>query len=123
MSVGGSVVEPIVAELINERTLIDLLTKGNTGEGSRYNVKVPAGLVPFSPAALRGGWQVWWASEYGLGDYYLLLPPANSPDEQFIVRRSLKDWQWKLSGSELPQPMRVELAQEIVKQHKEKKEE
>jgi hypothetical protein len=39
------------------------------------------------------------------------------------VRLSLKEWQWKLSGIDLPEPMRIQLAQEIVKQQNEKKDE
>jgi hypothetical protein len=123
MGIGGSMLEPIVAQLINEQTLIDLLSKGKTGDGSGGSIKVPTDLAPFSQSALSSGWQTWWASEYGLGDYYLHLPPGKSVGEQFVVRLSLKEWQWKLSGIDLPELMRMQLAQEIVKQQNEKKDE
>jgi hypothetical protein len=38
------------------------------------------------------------------------------------VRLSLKDLQWKLTGLDLPGPMRIELAQQLVKQRAEKSE-
>jgi hypothetical protein len=123
VGIGTSYAEPIVAELLNEQTLIDLLTKGQVGGGGGVGaVKVPAELAPFSKSALQSGWQTWWASEYGLGDYYVYLPPDKTPDKQFKVRLSLKDLQWKLTGLDLPQPMRVELAQQLVKQRAEKSE-
>jgi Protein of unknown function (DUF2939) len=64
MGVGTSFAEPIVARLINEEALVDLLSKGDGGGG----VKVPSELAPFSESALKSGWQTWWASEYGFGD-------------------------------------------------------
>jgi hypothetical protein len=123
VGIGTSYAEPIVAELLNEQTLIDLLTKGQVGGGGGVGaVKVPAELAPFSGSALQSGWRTWWASEYGLGDYYVYLPPDKTPDKQFKVRLSLKDLQWKLTGLDLPGPMRVELAQQLVKQRAEKSE-
>jgi hypothetical protein len=123
VGIGTSYAEPIVAELLNEQTLIDLLTKGQVGGGGGVGaVKVPAELAPFSGSALQSGWRTWWASEYGLGDYYVYLPPDKTPDKQFKVRLSLKDLQWKLTGLDLPGPMRIELAQQLVKQRAEKSE-
>jgi hypothetical protein len=123
VGIGTSYAEPIVAELLNKQTLIDLLTKGQVGGGGGVGaVKVPAELAPFSKSAMQSAWQTWWASEYGLGDYYIYLPPDKAPDKQFKVRLSLKDLQWKLTGLDLPGPMRVELAQQLVKQRAEKSE-
>jgi hypothetical protein len=38
------------------------------------------------------------------------------------VKLSLKEMQWKLAGIDLPQPMRLELAQQLIKQRTEKSE-
>ena len=119
VGVGTSYAEPIVAQLLNEQTLIDILTKGKAGDGS---IKVPAEFAPFSANAMKSGWQTWWASEYGLGDYYVYLPPDKPRDNQFKVKLSLTDMQWKLAGIDLPEPMRLELAQQLVKQRSAEKE-
>jgi hypothetical protein len=116
IGVGTSYAEPIIAQLINEQTLIDLLSKGE-GAGA----KIPADLAPFSKSSLQSGWRTWWSSEYGLGDYYVYLPPDKSRDQQFKVKLSLHDLQWKLAGIDLPKPMLVQLAQQLVKQRGEKK--
>jgi hypothetical protein len=119
VGVGTSYAEPIIAQLLNEQTLIDLLTKGKAGDAS---IKVPAEFAPFSANAMKSGWQTWWASEYGLGDYYVFLPPDKPRDNQFKVKLSLTDMQWKLAGIDLPEPMRLELAQELMKRREAAKE-
>ena len=119
VGVGTSYAEPIIAQLLNEQTLIDLLTKGKAGDGS---IKVPAEFAPFSPNAMKSGWQTWWASEYGLGDYYVYLPPDKPRDNQFKVKLSLTNTQWKLAGIDLPEPMRLELAQQLMKRREAAKE-
>ena len=119
VGVGTSYAEPIIAQLLNEQTLIDLLTKGKAGDQS---IKVPAEFAPFSANAMKSGWQTWWASEYGLGDYYVYLPPDKPRDNQFKVKLSLTDMQWKLAGIDLPEPMRLELAQQLMKRREAAKE-
>ena len=119
VGVGTSYAEPIIAQLLNEQTLIDLLTKGKAGDAS---IKVPAEFAPFSANAMKSGWQTWWASEYGLGDYYVYLPPDKPRDNQFKVKLSLTDMQWKLAGIDLPEPMRLELAQQLMKRREAAKE-
>jgi Protein of unknown function (DUF2939) len=116
IGLGTSYAEPIVAELLNEKTLIDLLSKGEYGGKEGAGGKFPPDLAPFSQSALQSGWRTWWASEYGLGDYYVNLPPDKSPDKQFKVKLSLKEWQWKLAGIDLPEPIKIQLAQELAKQ-------
>jgi hypothetical protein len=112
VGVGTSVAEPIVARLINEKTLMGLLTEGNAGEGA----KVSADLAPFSKSAWGSGWKTWWNSEYRGDDYYVYLQPEKTRDDQFRVKLSLTQWRWKLAGIDLPEPLRVQLAQELVKQ-------
>ena len=94
------------------------LSKGEGGAG----IKVPAEFAPFSANAMKSGWQTWWASEYGLGDYYVYLPPDKPLDKRFKVKLSLTDFQWKLAGIDLPEPMRLELAQELMKRREAAKE-
>jgi hypothetical protein len=116
VGVGTSYAEPMIAQLINEQTLIDLLGKGEGG-----GAKIPADLAPLSKSSLQSDWQTWWSSEYGLGDYYVYLPPDKSHDQQFKVKLSLHELQWKLAGIDLPKPMLVQLAQQLVEAARRKK--
>jgi hypothetical protein len=117
IGVGTSYADPIIARLLNEETLIDLLTKGEGGDG----IKIPADFAPFSSSALKSGWQTWMASEYGLGDYYVRLPPDRPVDTQFRVKLSLTDLRWKLAGIDLPDQTRIALAQQLIKHRESEK--
>jgi len=109
IGLGTSYAEPIVARLINEETLLDLLSKGDAGG----EAKISAELAPFSKSALKSGWTTWLHSEYRGEDYYVYLPPDKPADQQFRVKLSLSPWRWKLAGIDLPQPLRVQLAKEL----------
>jgi hypothetical protein len=109
IGLGTSYAEPIVARLINEETLLDLLSKGNAGG----EAKISAELAPFSKSALKSGWTTWLHSEYRGENYYVYLPPDKPADQQFKVRLSLSRWRWKLAGIDLPQSLRVQLAKEL----------
>ena len=116
LGIGTSHAQPIIARLLTEQSFIDLLSKGEGGAG----IKVPAEFAPFSANAIKSGWQTWSASEYGIGDYYVHLPPDKPLDERFTVKLSLTDFQWKLAGIDLPE--RLKLAQELMKRREAAKE-
>lgn len=110
--VGASLAESLVAQYLNPETLLDLLTKGRAEDGAKVSTKI----APFTTSAWRNAWSVWWNSEYRGTDFYLLMPPEKSKDEQFRVRLSLRGWQWKVTGIDLPDALRMRLAQELLKQ-------
>ena len=51
VGVGTSYAEPIIAQLLNEHTLVDLLTKGKAGD---QNIKVPAEVESRMTARVAG---------------------------------------------------------------------
>jgi hypothetical protein len=116
IGLGTSYAEPIVAQLMNEETLLDLLSEGDAGG----EAKISAELAPFSKSALKSSWTTWLRSEYRGEDYYVYLPPDKPADKQFKVKLSLSRWQWKLAGIDLPRPLRVQLAKELEKQRESK---
>jgi len=113
--VGAALAEPVVAEFLNAETLLDFLNKGSVTDGG----KVSSEIAPFSGASWRDAWQLWWHSEYGPTDFSAYLPPDKSKSEQFKVKLSLRTWQWKLTGIGLPDHLRVQLAQELVRRNHE----
>jgi hypothetical protein len=113
--VGAALAEPVVAEFLNAETLLNFLNKGSVKDGG-----VSSEIAPFSGSSWRDAWQVWWHSEYGPTNFSTYLPPDKSKSEQFKVKLSLRDWQWKLTGIGLPNQLRVQLAQELVRRNHEK---
>ena len=109
--VGAALAEPVVAQFLNAETLLDFLNKGSAKDG----VKVSTDIAPRSGSSWRDAWRVWWHAEYGLTRFRAYLPPDKPKNEQFKVELSLRDWQWKLTGIGLPDKLRVQLAQELVR--------
>ena len=109
--VGAALAEPVVAQFLNAETLLDFLNKGSVKGGG----SISSETAPFSGSTWRNAWRVWWHSEYGLTRFSAYLPPDKSKDEQFKVGLSLRDWEWKLTGIGLPDQLRVQLAQELVR--------
>ena len=120
--VGTSIAEPIVAQLVNEKTLLDLLSKGHfklkgaSGAG-KDRVSELSALAPFTGGNAPNPWQV-WSMEYRGNDVYMYLPPGKPREEQFRVKLNLSGLQWKLSGLDLPKPMLMQLVKEIVGQQR-----
>jgi hypothetical protein len=113
--VGAALAEPVIAQFLNAETLLDFLNKGSVKDGA----KISSEIAPFSGSSWRNAWQVWWHSEYGLTRFHAYLPPDKPKNEQFKVGLSLREWQWKLTGIGLPEHLRVQLAQELVRRKNE----
>jgi hypothetical protein len=111
-SYGRAIAGPVVERLVNEKTLLQLLTKGTVSSG-RSQIQLP--IAPFSLSAGESV-QTWWDTEYGFGDFYVYLPPNKPPDERIRVKLSLSGLQWKLAGVELPEPLAESLTKEIIKE-------
>jgi hypothetical protein len=113
--IGAALAEPVIAQFLNAETLLDFLNKGSVKDGA----KISSEIAPFSGSSWRNAWQVWWHSEYGLTRFHAYLPPDKPKNEQFKVGLSLREWQWKLTGIGLPEHLRVQLAQELVRRKNE----
>jgi hypothetical protein len=130
IGMGTSIAEPIVAELVNEKTLLDLLTKGRLGlksGGGGGGGLGDAGpdlsqLAPFGKGTAPSAWQIWSSTEYRCNDVYAYLPLGKPRDEQFRVKFTLSGLEWKLSGIELPEPMIMQFVRQLIAQQKGKEE-
>lgn len=118
---GGSVVDPFVAQIINPENLIQLLN-GGTISTEIGQVSLNAGELPiasrtgeFPMASLVATWRAWLNSEYR-ADYFSIRLPIDAPlTEQFRLRLQLIQWRWKLAGIDLPEALRMRFARELAK--------
>jgi hypothetical protein len=109
-SVGASMAEPLLADLVNPEMMLDLLS----GSGvSTASLQIPAGLGPFSKDAVGSAWQIFINTEYGIGNFYIRLPTSTAATEQFRLRFQVLQWNWKITAIDLPERLRVELAKEL----------
>lgn len=138
LSAGNAIAEPIVANLVNDQTLVELLTKGRIPKSKHKETKANAGetageaelepekeaelepekLAPLADATSWNGWQMWLAADHRVTDVVTLVPPNKPREEQFRATFGLSGWRWKLTGLDLPQHMRVQLVKQILAEQK-----
>jgi hypothetical protein len=113
-AVGASIVDPWVSQLINPENLIELL-RGETIRSELGEVSFRAWELPnFS---LNAAWSAWLHSEYGLASFSIGWPADAIAAEQFRLRMQLLEWRWKLTGIDLPEKLRDQLARELAKKY------
>jgi Protein of unknown function (DUF2939) len=109
----ASVADPVVAKLVSAEALIELLHNG-------WPVSVlPEGAADFrglGPGSLGNVWQLLLHSEKGLRTWEFPMPIGAPPSRRFSLQFRLTNWVWKLSAIELPEELRLRLAQELVNQ-------
>jgi ABC-type dipeptide/oligopeptide/nickel transport system permease subunit len=106
-----SVADPVVARLMTVRALLDLLGKGEAGEGGKVRIE----RAPITPNAFKSVWRLWLNSDYLGRDFYVRLPPEGPRDDRFTLHLRLINWRWKVVGIDLPEELKERLAQEIIK--------
>jgi Protein of unknown function (DUF2939) len=110
---GASIVDPWVSQIITPENLADLL-RGGTVSSELGPISFRFGDLPFS---LNIAWNAWLSSEYGLGRFSIRLPPGIAEPNQFRLRMQLLRWRWKLTGIEMPENLRDQIARELAKKY------
>ena len=108
----GTIADPIIADLITPEALTDLL---RTGWPSGVIPERPPGTNGLTAANLGSAWQIYSEARYGIRRFELELPPSAAPDRRFGVEFRLIAWRWRLAGVRLPEHLRVQLAQMLIK--------
>jgi len=110
---GASIIDPWVSQIVTPENLADLL-RGGTVSSELGPISFGFGDLPFS---LNIAWNAWLSSEYGLGRFSIRLPPGATEPNQFRLRMQLLRWRWKLTGIELPENLRDQIARELAKKY------
>ena len=114
-AVGSSVADPLISQIINPENLTALLD-GETVSTQFGPVAFTMGELPaISLSSLSTAWRAWLTTEYRLDHFSIALPVGAPPAEQYRLRLQLIQWHWKLTGMDLPEPLRTRLAQELAK--------
>jgi len=110
--VAASVADQILSDVVSPAGLLDFLRTGAPpgigGDGS----PTPVGV---SHEALGNVWRAYLNSELGIARFFLDVPVDKPRQESLRLQLCLRDWTWKLCGIELPEPLQVRLARELVK--------
>jgi len=105
---GASLADPLLNDLVNPETMIDLLS----GRGAAP-LHVSAGLPALPANAFGSLFKLFANCEYGIGNFYISVPPDAAEDDQFRLRLQVLQWNWTLTEVGLPERLRIELAKEL----------
>jgi hypothetical protein len=112
-----AIADPVLGKVMSPEALSEFLS---TGWPVRVAPDVPAGTVGISSKTLGNAWQVFAASEYGIGRFNIALPQAVPPRQRFDLKFRLLQWRWQLTGITLPEEIQNLLADELIKAMKER---
>ena len=103
---GAATLNPVLEELITPQAVIDLLDDGQiAGAGG-----VPASPIRLDLGSIENVWRTFIASEsQGFRAITIPLPVDAQKDSQFRVTMRLRGTTWRLTGIDLPAPLREEL--------------
>ena len=109
---GLAMVDPVLGKVMSPEALSEFLS---IGWPVTVVPEVPAGTVGISRKTLGNAWQVFAASEYGIGRFNVSLPQALPPRQRFGLRFRLLQWRWQLTSIILPEDIQNLLADELIK--------
>src|SRR5205085_9136459 len=107
--------DPIVNKLITPDAFTERLRTG----WPRAVVPEPASdTTGITLAGLGRFWQLFAASEYGIGRYEVSVPVGAPPERAFVLQFRLAQWRWQVAAVRVPEPIRLLLADELIKSTK-----
>ena len=110
---GSAIADALIGELLTPEALADLLSKGSVGPFA-----TPGDAAPLAGSTIDNVWKTWLNSDYGLGSFSVRLPPGRPSIQQYQLDLRLSDWKWKLAGVQVPEELRLRLAQEWLKRER-----
>jgi hypothetical protein len=112
LTVAGSMADPLVAEMVTAKAIIELV---RTGWPSAALGPPPAQFqqaINFDSSA----WRLYANSEYGFNEFRLWVPADKPRTEQYRLVMQRQGTAWKLSGVRLPVAIQEDLARKLIKE-------
>jgi hypothetical protein len=106
----ASIADPMIAKMVNPEALFDLLQDSQSMPSSDRAV-----AVGLAPDRLGNPWGLFAASVHEFRNFYISLPLDRPADQTFQLRLYLIQGKWKLAGLDLPQSLRLRLANDLAR--------
>ncbi len=107
----ASLADPILGDLLSPEAILRLSESGQPG--GQLQLK---GSIAALPNGNFGSlWQAFQNSEYGIGNFYLNAPPLAVAPDQYRLHMQVLRWTWKLVAIDLPEKVRDQLADELIR--------
>ena len=113
-AMAGTIADPIVEQIVSPEAFADMLRTG--WPSGVLAEKPPTDVEGLGLVRVGSAWALFANSEYGVGRFWVSLPIDLPAADQFRLRLSLSGLQWRLSGLDLPERVRVKLAEQLAQQ-------
>jgi hypothetical protein len=117
VGIASAFADPFVEKLLSPQALTDLIKNGWPRE---ILAERPEGFEGLDLNTIGSALQLYFAADYGIGEFRVPVPVNYPMPRQFRIRLALSDWTWKLSGLDLPHPLQDRLARELIKHEQNK---
>jgi hypothetical protein len=111
-----SIADPLVAKLVTPENLAEVMktgwARGLLGE------RTPAArdIGGLDTGKLGTLWQLYYNSDYGIGEFRVPVPVGTPAEKQFRIRLALSGWHWKMTSLDIPHALQDRLAEELLRQ-------
>ena len=109
----ASIIDPVIADMVSPERLVAVFAEGWPADmlppehrGTRIEV---------APETLGKILRAYANSEYTMENFYVSLPVDVPASQRYRLRFRLIAWTWKLYDVDLPEAVKVRVAQEVVK--------
>jgi Protein of unknown function (DUF2939) len=113
-AIAGTIADPIVEQIVSPEAFADMLRTG--WPSGVLAEKPPTDSAGLGLVRVGSAWALFANSEYGVGRFWVSLPIDLPAADQFRLRLTLSGMQWRLSGLDLPERVRVKLAEQLAQQ-------
>jgi hypothetical protein len=113
-SIGTTVADPILADLLTPDNLTKLL-RGENVRALSDTIAVEATALPHLD--LSNAFRAWLNSDYGFGRFALSVPFEAAPQDRFQLHLSLQHGRWMLTGIDLSASLQTRLAKALMRRN------
>jgi Protein of unknown function (DUF2939) len=107
----ASLADAILGDILNPEAVLRLLDSGQPGG----KLQLAGTLAALPNGKLGSLWQEFENAEYRLGHFYLSAPASADAADRYRLHMQVLQWQWKLVGIDLPEKVRDQLADELIR--------
>lgn len=112
----GLMVDPILGNMFSPEALVDLLRTGYPAPS--LNGPPPVGVSGLTTANLGSAWQIYSSARYGIRRFEIALPQSQPRDRRIELEFRIINWRWRLVDVRLPQHLRIQIAEMLIKAQK-----
>jgi hypothetical protein len=115
VGVATAVVDPVFADLVSPDALTDFLHGGWPTAIPDRPASIPSGTSVVNSANLGSAWRTYMNADFGIRDLKIDVPASLPTDRRFGLEFRLINWRWRLVSIQLPEELRVRLAELVTK--------